>query len=255
LILEGPQGIRKSTALRVLAGDDWFSDHISDLGSKDSRIELHGKWILEMSEMDRVRRGDLERVKAFLTARSDHFRPPYGRRAEDVPRQCVFAASVNDDTPFTDSTGNRRFWPVRCGTIDVDSLTRDRDQLWAEAYKEYKNGSVWWLDSQSLIDAAKQEQDDRYSPGVWDDLILAWVENPTQRFETDGAAELPVTPFDSTKDRVTVADILVHAIGKPIDRCTQADHNQVSACLRHNGWKRKQSGRGELRGKWGYVKE
>ena len=84
LLLEGPQGTRKSTALRTLAGDEWFADHISELGSKDSRIELHGKWILEMSEMDRVRRGELERVKAFLTARSDHFRVPYGRRADDV---------------------------------------------------------------------------------------------------------------------------------------------------------------------------
>jgi putative DNA primase/helicase len=86
LLLEGPQGIRKSTALRTLAGDEWFTDHISELGSKDSRIELHGKWIIEHPELDRIRRGELERVKAFLTSRIDNFRLPYGRRSEAVPR-------------------------------------------------------------------------------------------------------------------------------------------------------------------------
>jgi predicted P-loop ATPase len=148
LLLEGPQGIRKSTALRVVAGDDWFTDHISHLGSKDSRIELHGKWILEIGELDRIRRGELESVKAFLTARTDHFRVPYGRRAEDVPRSCVFAASTNDQTPLTDESGNRRFWPVECGHINISALIRDRNQLWGEAYKRYQDGAPWWLDTQ-----------------------------------------------------------------------------------------------------------
>src|SRR5207253_4184444 len=92
LTLVGPQGIMKSTALRVLAGDAWFSDHLSDLGNKDSRLEMLGKWIIELSELDRVRRGELERVKAFLTCRVDNFRLPYARRVEAVTRQCVFAA-------------------------------------------------------------------------------------------------------------------------------------------------------------------
>jgi putative DNA primase/helicase len=255
LLLEGPQGTRKSTALRVLAGDEWFADHISDLGSKDSRIELHGKWILEMSEMDRVRRGELERVKAFLTARSDHFRVPYGRRADDVPRSCVFAASVNDETPLTDETGNRRFWPVRCGTINIEALTQDRDQLWAEARLLHDEGAHWWLDTQELIEAASREQDDRFAEGVWDDLILAWIDEPQQRYETDGGAQLPLEPFDSTRERVTVTDVLVHAIGKSLDRLTQADRNQVARCLVHDGWKRKQDrSRGLMRGKWFYTR-
>jgi putative DNA primase/helicase len=125
LLIEGPQGIQKSKSLRTLAGDEWFADHISGFGTKDSRIELAGKWIFEFSEL-RVRRGEIERVKAFLTARTDHFRLPYSRRAEDVPRSCVFAASVNDETSLTDETGNRRFWPVKCGVIDVDGIGKDR---------------------------------------------------------------------------------------------------------------------------------
>jgi putative DNA primase/helicase len=252
LLLEGPQGIRKSSALRILAGDIWFADHISDLGSKDSRIELHGKWILEIGELDKVRRGELERVKAFLTARTDHFRVPYGRRAEDVPRSCVFAASTNDQTPLTDETGNRRFWPVRCGSIDIAGLTRDRDQLWAEAYERYKAGSTWWLDTHELNELARAEQDARYDEGVWDALILDWIDDPKQRYETDGGA-LPIEPFDSDEERVTVTDILVHGIGKDVDRCTQQDKNQVARCLTRNGWKRKQV-RQSARLKWFYVR-
>ena len=255
LLLEGPQGIRKSTALRVLAGDEWFADHISDLGSKDSRIELHGKWILELSELDKVRRGELERVKAFLSARTDHFRVPYGRRAEDVPRSCVFAASTNDQTPFTDETGNRRFWPVRCESISIEKLTADRDQLWAEARKRYLEQPIWWLETQELRSAAESEQESRYDPGVWDDCIMAWIEDPKQTYETDGGAQLPIQPFDSTRDRVTIADVLVHAIGKPLERCTQTDKNQVSRCLVHEGWKRKQVRKGPLRGQWFYFRQ
>ena len=79
LSLEGMQGLGKSTVLRTLAGDDWFTDHVSDLASKDSRIELLGKWIVELAELGPVRRSENERVKQFLTARFDSYRPPYGR--------------------------------------------------------------------------------------------------------------------------------------------------------------------------------
>ena len=245
--------LRKSTALQILASDDYFTDHISDLGGKDSRLELHGKWIIEFSELAGVRRGDLEKVKAFLTARWDHFRMPYGRRSEAVPRSCVFAASVNDATPFTDPTGNRRFWPVRCGKIDIGTLKADRDQLWAEAQARFCAGEVWWLDTDELNRAASLEQDERYEPGVWDEIILDWIEKPTQRLDRGQSQAIPVEPFDSDDGRVTVTDVLVHAIGKPIDRLIQADRNQVARCLARAGWERKQVRAGSIR-KWFYVR-
>lgn len=254
LLLEGPQGIRKSSALRALVGDEWFADHIADLGSKDSRLDLLGKWVIEMSELVSMRRAEIEKVKAFLTARTDHFRPPYGRRAVDVPRQNIFAASTNEEQPFVDSSGNRRFWPVRCGQIDADGIRRNRDQLWAEANYRFKQGEVWWLDTAELNLLAQQEQDERYEPGVWDDLILDWVEDPRERKDLSNGVTISVIPWDGSEPgKVTITDILIHAIGKDKDRLTQADRNQVARCLTHDGWRLKQDRRGSTRGKWYYI--
>ena len=255
LQLEGPQGIRKSTLLRTLAGDEYFTDHVSELGSKDSRIELHGKTIIEYPELDRIKGRDLNRVKAFLTARYDCFRPPYGRRAINVPRSCVFAATTNDATSLTDETGGRRCWPVRCGTIDIPQLERDRDQLWAEAYFRYTQGAKWYLDTKALNDAAREQQEMRYDCGVWDEVILAWLADPKQRYSTDGGSQLPIEPFETNHGRTTITDVLIHAVGKPIERCTQGDKNSVARCLVHDGWERKQDrSRGPDRGKWFYVR-
>ena len=241
LLLEGKQGIGKSSALRVLAGDEWFTDHISDLGSKDSRIELCGRWIVELAELDKVRHAERERVKAFLTERADNFRPPYGRRAQSISRGCVFAATTNDFESLTDETGNRRFWPVRCSVINVSGLKIDRDQVWAEAYKRYSEGAAWWIDTAELNAAAAEEQDDRYEADVWDDKILAWCQNP-------------VDACDSDRHHVTLADILVHAIGKPLDKITQQDRKRVQKCLVHAGYTKKQDrSRGKNRGKRFYV--
>ncbi len=257
LLLEGPQGKGKSTALRTLTGDEWFTDHVSDLGSKDSRLELHGKWVIEHSEFDSIRRGEVERVKAFLTARVDNFRPPYGRRSEAVPRSNVFAASTNSDTPLTDASGNRRFWPVRCGEICIADLARDRNQIWAEAYAKYKAGAVWYLDTPELNALAKQAQDERYEPGPWDDEILSWAEDPVQRNERAGVhgESLPIAPFNSKPGRVTVLDVLLHCVGKPMDRISRRDEMEVSRCLKHAGWKRKNLPNGGAEGKrsWFYV--
>jgi hypothetical protein len=132
LILEDPQGSRKSTALKTLAGP-YFADELADLGTKDSALQTQGVWIIELSELDSLGRAEVSRIKAFMSRTTDRFRPPYGNRLIESPRQCVFAGSVNHSSYLRDDSGGRRFRPVACGRIDIDRLARDRDQLWAEA--------------------------------------------------------------------------------------------------------------------------
>ncbi len=175
LILEGPQGARKSTALKVLAGADWFTDELAEIGSKDAAQQMRGVWIIEIAELDAIGRAEVSRIKAFLSRTVDRYRPPYGRYVIDVPRQCVFAGSVNPDTYLRDETGNRRFWPVRCGTIDLDALRRDRDQLWAEAVVRYREGAIWWLQDPALIAMAEEAQEMRLQSDAWDGLIEHWL--------------------------------------------------------------------------------
>ena len=121
LILEGPQGIRKSTALRTIAGE-YFTDELADLGSKDAAMQTRGVWIIELSELDNLSHAEVARIKAFMSRTTDRFRPPYGMRLVESPRQCVFAGTVNHGTYLRDETGGRRFWPVVCGRIDVEGL-------------------------------------------------------------------------------------------------------------------------------------
>ena len=158
VVLEGKQGVGKSTAARVMATrDSWFCDSMPDLGEKDAMIQLRGRWIIELAELATIRKSQLEATKTFLAKPADTYRPFYGLRTAQVPRQCVFVGTTNDKEYLRDTTGNRRFWPVKCGKINIDALVRDRDQLWAEALTEYRAGVQWHLtDVEEALAASEQ---------------------------------------------------------------------------------------------------
>jgi predicted P-loop ATPase len=248
-ILEGPQGALKSTALRALAGDDFFTDDIAELGSKDAVMQTRGVWIIELGELDAMTRGELSRVKAFMSRQVDRIRPPYGRRVIEAPRECVFAGTVNKDTYLKDETGGRRFWPVKCGVIQIDELRRDRDQLWAEARERFRARDTWWLDNHSLMESAAEEVHARYEVDPWDVLISEWVQDPQQRFDQGH----PMAALTSTSESVTVTDVLIHCIGKRPDAWTQADQTRVARSLTAKGWKRYQK-RTPVGREWRYSK-
>lgn len=221
LILEGPQGVKKSTALKTLAGE-WFADEIADLGSKDAALQTQGIWIIELAELDAMGRSAASRIKAFMSRATDHIRPPYGKRAVDLPRQCVFAGSVNGNAYLRDETGARRFWPVACGAIDIDAIARDRDQLWAEAVTRYRAGAPWWLETADLIVRAESEQSGRYEGDAWDTLVLDWAK----------------TRIKSGSDSVSVAEVLDFCLDKKKDQWTRADEMRVGRCLKSSKWER-----------------
>lgn len=221
LILEGPQGIKKSSALKTLAGE-WFADEIADLGSKDAALQTRGVWVIELAELDAMSRSETSRIKAFMSRATDHFRPPYGKRVVDLPRQCVFAGSVNGNAYLRDETGARRFWPVACGAIDIDALARDRDQLWAEALTRYRAGAPWWLETGELNGWAEVEQSARYEGDAWDSLILEWA-----RARVKGGS-----------DSVSVAEALDMCLGKKQDQWSRADEMRCGRCLKSAKWER-----------------
>lgn len=146
LILQGDQGLRKSTAFRILGGP-WFSSSHFNVENKDALQGLRGRWLWEVGELSAFSKRDIERIKGFLTDPIDTYRQAYGRNVEDYPRQIVFCGTTNDERPLSDDTGARRFWVVPVpNRVTREELERDRDLLWAEAYQAYLCGEPWWLD-------------------------------------------------------------------------------------------------------------
>ncbi len=257
LILEGPQGARKSTALKVLAGEDWFTDELPELGSKDAALHMQGIWIVEIAELDAIGRAEVSRIKAFLTRTTDRFRPPYGRYTVEVPRQCVFAGSVNPDTYLRDETGNRRFWPLRCGTIDIPALSRDRDQLWAEAVHRFREGAIWWIDDAAILAEATAAQEARYQADAWDARIDRWLTHDIRSVNRGhaGYEDWQDEEFERAEPirDVSVGEILEGALGVEPAKWTKGDQMRVGAWLKSRHWERYRSGVGTTR-EWRYRK-
>lgn len=229
LILHGPQGSLKSSLLAELAvRPEWFCDHVSDIGEKDSAMEISGPWIVEFSELDAISsKKDTERVKSWLTRRVDRFRPPYGRAVVDIPRRCVFSGTSNIEQFLRDETGGRRFWPVTISEIDLNFVREIRDQLWAEAYAAYTQGVKWWLDGETL-EKALEEQNNRRIPDPWEDTIREWL------IETHiNVAKLHLDNRDTAGRRIyaTSQEILNECLKVDIARQTKSDLDRCGRIL------------------------
>jgi predicted P-loop ATPase len=217
LVLEGEQGARKSAACAVLAGQ-WFSDQLPDIharNDKDTSQHLRGKWLIEVAELSATSRAETEHLKAFITRRVEHYRPSYGRLDVDESRQCVFIGTTNKRTYLRDETGARRYWPVGVGKIDLDKLSKDRDQLFAEAVHRYHEGERWWPNEAFEREHIKPQQDDRFEGDPWDDLIADYVANLS---------------------RVRVTDIARQALFIESAKIGTSDQRRIASILTGLGW-------------------
>lgn len=168
LILEGRQGIGKSSLCKQLFGAEFMTDSLSAIGSKDAAQELHGKWCIEIAELAQFGKVDMRHVKASISKDTDRFRPPFGRMPKEFKRHCVFVGTCNPGGNGwqRDETGARRFWPVKVVNVDIPGIIAERDQIWAEAVSLFRSQERWWLEG-AEVTLAEGEQDDRYDEDVW----------------------------------------------------------------------------------------
>ncbi len=181
LILNGPQGIGKSTLFAKLGGA-WFSDSLTltDMRDKSGPEKLQGYWILELGELAGMRKTDVETVKSFLSRVDDKYRASYGLNVESHPRQCIIVGSTNTESGFLrDITGNRRFWPVRVngqsGKKPWQLSGDDVLQIWAEAKAAYESGERLYLEGEEAA-AAACEQADAMETDDREGLVWAYLD-------------------------------------------------------------------------------
>lgn len=234
-VLEGVEGTNKSTAIRVLAGDENFSDQsIIAATDKEVQEQLDGVWMHENADLAGMRRADVEHVKAFASRQFDRARPAYGRVREDRPRRSIEWGTTNNLEYLLSQNGNRRFWPLETGVIDLEALKRDRAQLLGEAATYEADGESITLDP-ALWGDARKAQEQRRVADPWEDLLSdigpANIHNSGDGYE-----------------RVASADLLEHVLQIPRAHQTSAHGQRLAHAMQHLGWERNPGGRVTIKG-------
>jgi hypothetical protein len=217
IVLEGEMGKEKSKAIETMAGIENFSDQ-TILGKSDREQQelLAGVWLYEIADLTNIRRTEVEHIKAFASRTHDRARPAYGHSRIDRPRTCVLFATTNDDEYL--KVADRRFWPVRTSTINIEALRQDRDQLWAEAAQQEREGASIVLD-RNLWGKARIEQQAREEGDPWDDVLS----------EVVGTVE-------QDEERVESSDLLGTVLGIHESKQRDIDYKRLSRCMRRLGW-------------------
>lgn len=222
-LLMGNQGIGKSTGMAYLCPDpEWFCDELGgDLGSKAAAEGLAGKWIIELAELDAMRRSELETVKSFITRQSDRYRIPYAKTSSDFPRTVAFFGTTNSRTPLEDLE-NRRFLPIAvrapegAKTIDFDAIKAARDQLWAEAVRRFKADEKWWTTSPHLVVPTSEQAENARRVDAWEEILEDRM-GALPEITTQGAASL---------------------LGISPDKLDKSSQTRIGFCLAKLGWVR-----------------
>ncbi len=249
-VLESEEGYNKSTAIKVMAGEENFSDQsVLNVSEREAQEQLEGIWLHESADLTGLKKVEVERVKAFASRQFDRARPAYGRVREDRPRRCTQWATTNDDAYLASQTGNRRFWPLPVGRIDIDALRRDRDQLWGEAATLEASGASIVLDRE-LWPAEHEEQDKRRIVDPWEDLIENMPAFGKVREGSYLEEDVQIIYQSHGMELVRSADVLVHVLKVPIGQQHAGHGKRLAQVMRRcSGWQSAKSGRVSILGK------
>ena len=259
-VLDGAQGIGKSTLIKYLAGEEFFSDNLSltDMNDKTAAEKIQGNWLIEIGELSGMKKADIEKVKSFVSTTDDKYRASYGRVVESHPRQCVIFATVNGDGRgyLRDITGNRRFWIVKCNQTLQKRMWDEndknyRDQFWSEAKEIYESDEDLYLEG-NLLDIATDyqnealEQDERV--GIVEQYLNRLL--PTNWHEMDLYKRRSFLNGDDficekgtiQRTEVSNAEIWCECFGKSQSDLKSSDSYQLAAIMKQiGGWERTSS--------------
>ena len=217
LVLEGPQGLKKSTAIARLFGQDYTAESVNLFDQHNKMVmSMMGAWCVELAEFIAIQKRDQNTVKGMLSMRSDRVVLPYAKMASDHPRQCIFFGTINpgDSGYLTDSTGNRRYWPVTVTQCNLEAIEAARDQIWAEAYRAFQADERWWLEGAEEEELASTEVSAREESDVWEDIL-----------------------FDKLNGYSAVTtDEALTKVGVPYERMGKREADRVAKCLRNLGF-------------------
>ena len=255
LVLNGPQGVGKSTLIAKLAGE-WFSDslNLGDTKDKTAAEKLQGYWILEIGELAGLKKAEVETLRSFLSWQNDIYRAAFGKRATPHLRQCVFFGTTNAESGYLrDTTGNRRFWPVKTpgsGKKQSWNLTHEEIlQIWAEALVYVRQGEKLYL-SPEMDALAKDEQREAMESDEREGLVREYLDTllPERWAEMDLFERrnfLTGSDFGGLQEKGTVKrasvsnmEIWCECFGKERANLRRTDSNELTGILARLGWKR-----------------
>jgi predicted P-loop ATPase len=229
LILQGNQGIGKSSLFRALYGDEFFDDTMAEASDKDELMKLHQHWAVEWAEFEtQLSRKGYSRLKQFMSTKVDNYRAPYARTSKSFLRRSILVGSTNELEFLNDPSGDRRYWIIPVSTIDVASAERLRDQIWAAAVQAYRSGEQWWLTGEEKQLADEANKPFRLSD-TWEDFIFSYVR---------------------CREFVTIAEVLTQALKIESSKQDKGSQMRASAILRRLGWDK---GKAWVGGTWKRV--
>ncbi len=253
-IFTGPQGIGKSTFLRIL-GKEWFSDSLTTFEGKDAAEQIQGTWINEVGELTAMNRQETNAVKQFLSKDDDIYRAAYGRHVKRYPRRCVFFGTSNNTEFLKDDTGNRRFWPVDVGIYPAKrSVWRDLplevDLIWAEAYVYWSLGEPLYLPKEIESEAERQQEKHRELSGkeglirefLEKKIPAGWEKMDVQKRKMYLAGGMHIDTELAKREKVCAIEIWVECLNGDLKHLKRADSTEINGILsRIAGWKRNRS--------------